>query len=230
MNYKLSPSDLTFLYSGCKRCFYNKVVHGVTQPSIPLPAVFSKIAALLKDHYDGKRTNELHAALPAGFVSHGEQYVKSVIINSINHNATCYISGRFDIVVTFDDDTYGIIDFKTGKPSNESAKLYSRQLQAYPYALQRPAQNALTLSPIAKLGLLYFYPSKTSQQSIEKLAFESEITWIEVENNEQDFLGFVDEVLGILDKPEAPESDARCQWCAYPKKLPTSAPLQRKLF
>jgi len=200
------------------------------QPSIPLPAVFSKIAALLKDHYDGKRNSELHAALPAGFVSHGEQFVKSVIIDSTKHDASCYISGRFDIVVTFNDDTYGIVDFKTGKPSNDSAKLYSRQLQAYAYALQRPAQNALTLSPITKLGLLYFYPSKTSQQSIETLNFESETTWIEIENNEQDFLGFIDEVLWILDKPQAPESDPRCQWCAYPKKLPSNNASQGKLF
>jgi hypothetical protein len=230
MNYKLSPSDLTFLYAGCKRCFYNKVVNGIAQPSIPLPAVFSKIAGLLKDHYDGKRTSELHVALPPGFVSHGEQNVKSSIINSTNRNGTCYIAGRFDIVVTFDDGTYGIIDFKTGKPSNESAKLYSHQLQAYAYALQSSAQNALTLTPISKLGLLYFYPSETSQQNIEIINFESEITWIEVENNRQDFLGFVDEVLGILDKPEAPDSDPRCQWCAYLKKLPLDVTLQRKLF
>ena len=133
-------------------------------------------------------------------------------------------------MVTFDDGTYGIIDFKTGKPGNESAKLYSHQLQSYAYALQNPAQNALKLSPITKLGLLYFYPSKTSQQGVGTLSFDSEITWIEVENNEQDFLGFVDEVLAILDRPEAPESDPKCQWCAYPKKLPTSKPLQRKLL
>lgn len=27
MNYKLSPSDLTFSYEGCKRCYYQKVVN-----------------------------------------------------------------------------------------------------------------------------------------------------------------------------------------------------------
>jgi hypothetical protein len=30
MNYKLSPSDLTFTYEGCKRCFYLKVVKGIS--------------------------------------------------------------------------------------------------------------------------------------------------------------------------------------------------------
>ena len=43
MNYRLSPSDLTFLYDGCKHCFVLKVKHGVSQPSIPLPGIFSKM-------------------------------------------------------------------------------------------------------------------------------------------------------------------------------------------
>jgi len=84
MNYKLSPSDLTFTYEGCKRCFYQKVVNGITQPSIPLPSIFSKIAGLLKKHYDGKPTSELHAALPPGTVSHGEKNVRSNVIQLRN--------------------------------------------------------------------------------------------------------------------------------------------------
>ena len=139
MNYKLSPSDLTFQYEGCKRCFYLKVVHKIAQPSIPLPSVFSKIAGLLKDHYSGKHTSELHVALPAGIISHGEKSVGSQIIQLPNHKDTCFISGRFDIVVSFDDGTYGVIDFKTSNPNGESADLYSRQLHAYAYALEHPA-------------------------------------------------------------------------------------------
>jgi hypothetical protein len=51
MNYRLSPSDLTFLYDSCKHCFVLKVKHGISQPSIPLPGVFSVISALQKDYY-----------------------------------------------------------------------------------------------------------------------------------------------------------------------------------
>ena len=46
LNYKLSPSDFSFLYEGCKRCYHLKVVHNISQPSIPLPSIFSKIASL----------------------------------------------------------------------------------------------------------------------------------------------------------------------------------------
>ncbi len=111
MNYRLSPSDLTFSYSGCKRCFYLKVVQGISQPSIPLPSIFTKIAALLKDHYEGKRTEELHPALPPGTVKYGEKWVTSESIQLPGHRDTCFIKGRFDIVVEFDDNSYGVIDF-----------------------------------------------------------------------------------------------------------------------
>ena len=66
MHYKLSPSDFTFLYEGCKRCYYLKVVHNIPQPSVPLPSIFSEIAGLLKNHYDGKHTKELYPGLPPG--------------------------------------------------------------------------------------------------------------------------------------------------------------------
>jgi len=186
---------------------------------MPLPSIFSKIASLLKNHYDGKHTSELHVALPPGTVSHGEKSVKSEVIQLPGHNATCFISGRFDIVVSFDDGTYGVIDFKTSNPNTESANLYSRQLHAYAYALEHPATTALALSPITKLGLLYFYPSGASQQSIERLFYEAEISWIEIEKDEQGFLSFIDEVLDLLESPEAPEASSNCQWCNYISKL-----------
>jgi hypothetical protein len=219
MHYKLSPSDLTFLYEGCKRCFYLKVVNNITQPSIPLPSVFSQIASLLKNHYDGKHTSQLHAALPPGVVSLGEKYVRSTPIKLQNHEATCYISGRFDIVVSFDDGTYGVIDFKTGNPGRESANLYSRQLHAYAYALEHAAPRALSLYPISKVGLLYFYPSSVKQDSIERLLYNSEITWVEIEKDEQGFLKFIDEVLGVLELPAIPDHSPTCQWCNYLGKL-----------
>ncbi len=219
MNYRLSPSYLTFSYQGCKRCFYLKVVRGISQPSIPLPSIFTKIAGLLKDHYDRKHTSELHIALTPGIVSHGEKYVRSQTIELPNHDATCYISGRFDIVVTFADGTYGVIDFKTGNPSKESANLYRRQLQAYAYALEHPAADALALSPITRLGLLYFYPESVNQQNTKRLSYEAEITWIEIEKNEGSFLRFIDEVLEVLELPEAPQHSPNCQWCNYIGKM-----------
>ncbi len=223
MNYKLSPSDLTFQYEGCKRCFYQKVVNNIAQPSIPLPSIFSKIASLLKNHYDGKHTSELHVALPPGIVSHGEKFVRSQAIKLPGHKSTCYINGRFDIVVSFEDGSYGVIDFKTGNPSRESANMYSRQLHAYAYALEHPASGRLALSPVTKLGLLYFYPDNINQQSIDRLNYGAEIVWVEIEKDERGFLKFIDGVLDVLELPEAPEHSPSCQWCGFFAKLNSRA-------
>jgi hypothetical protein len=219
MVYRLSPSDFTFLYEGCKRCFYRKVVQKISQPSIPLPAVFSRIAVLLKDHYTGKETSEVHPALPPGVVKYGEQRVRSQPIRVPGHDAACFINGRFDIVVDFADGTYGVIDFKTGNPKEEYVALYSRQLHAYAYALEHPARGALHLSPITTLGLLYFYPSRISQQRIEQLAYEADITWIEIPKDEPGFLRFMGELLAVLESPHPPEPAPDCIRCAYAGKL-----------
>ena len=77
MNHRLGFSDLTFAYEGYKRCFYLKMIHGIKQPSIPLPSIFTKIASFLKNHYAWKRTSEPHVDLPPGIVSHGEKWVRS---------------------------------------------------------------------------------------------------------------------------------------------------------
>ncbi len=222
MNYKLSPSDFAFLYEGCKRCYYLKVVHGISQPSIPLPSVFTKIASLLKDYYDGKLTRELHPDLPPGTVKYGEQWVKSDLIRLPNRTSTCFINGRFDIVVEFDNKTYGIIDFKTGKPNEEYLNLYKRQLHAYGYALENPAPGALKLCPVTKLGLLYLYPSKVSQERIDWLSFDAKIHWEEISKNEQWFLEFVGEVLSVLESPQPPDASPNCEWCSYIKQLKKS--------
>lgn len=219
MNYQLSPSDFAFLYEECKRCYYLKVVHNISQPSIPLPSIFSKIASLLKNYYNGKHTKELHADLPPGTVKYGEKYVKSKIIQLPNHSITCSISGRFDIVVEFDDGTYGIIDFKTGNPNEERKNLYSRQLHAYAYALENAAKGAMKLSPITKMGLLYFFPSKVVQDTKDTLSYVADIQWIEIEKDEKGFLNFIGEVLSVLEHTNPPSPQETCQWCNYISKV-----------
>lgn len=219
MNYKLSPSELTFLYEGCKRCFYLKQKHNIEQPSIPLPAIFSKIAGLLKNHYDGKRTEELHLNLPSGTMKYGEKWLESQNLQLPGHNDTCYIKGRFDVVIEFDDGTFGVIDYKTGNPESEYSEFYSRQLHAYAYALENPAYGSLQLSPVSLLGLLYFYPTQVSQDNIELLSYDAKIHLIEIERNDQGFMDFIGEILTLLESSEYPESAPKCKWCKYIREL-----------
>jgi hypothetical protein len=215
MNYKLSPSDMTFLYDGCRRCFYQKVRHGITRPSIPIPSIFSKIAGLLKGYYDGKRTEELHPGLPPGIIKYGERYVQSVPLSFEGRRDTCYIKGRFDVVVEFDDGTFGVIDYKTGNPEGEFTSLYGRQLHSYAYALENPASGSLHLTPITKLALLYFHPTSVSQNRPDWLSFDAEINLIAVARDDGSFYTFTSEVMELLESPQPPASSSECEWCKY---------------
>lgn len=215
MNYKLSPSDLTFLYEGCKHCFVLKVKHGISQPSIPLPAVFTAIATLQKDYYSEKRTEDFCPSLPPGVVRYGEQWVRSRTLDLPGCAGSCFIKGRFDIVAQFDDGSYAVLDFKTGRPSEEKTEMYARQLHAYVLALEDPAPKALGLSPVSKLGLLYFTPDGCKQVSANRQILEGEMTFMEVERNDSAFFNFLGKVVNLLDGPlPAPEPDV-CDWCRY---------------
>lgn len=52
--YKLSPSDFAYLYEECKLCYYLKAKHGIYQPSMPMPGVFSAINTRLQSTLIGK--------------------------------------------------------------------------------------------------------------------------------------------------------------------------------
>lgn len=224
MNYRLSPSDLTFLYDGCKRCFVLKVKHGLAQPSIPLPAIFSTIGSLQKDYYSGKRTETFCEALPPGIVSHGEKWVRSQKIELPHCSSTCYINGRFDIVAELDDASFAVLDFKTGNPSDAKTKMYARQLHAYTLALENPAEGALHLAPISKIGLLYFSPDSFQQIASARQMLEGQMSWIEVKRDDESFMGFLSEVVTLLDGPlPAPQSD-NCDWCSYLQKTRVLSP------
>ena len=228
MDYKLSPSDLTFLYEGCKHCFVLKVKHGITQPSIPLPGVFSVIASLQKDHYSGKRTKEFCPQLPPGTVTLGEKRVRSAPVALEGLESTCYIAGRFDIVTEFDDGTYGVMDFKTGNPSDGKAQMYSRQLHAYALALENPAEGALELSPVSRLGLLYFTPDSCEFEGNDRQTMAGKMTWLEITRDDAAFRRFLREVVTLLDGPVPPSESETCDWCKYGSRLTglTSDPRQ----
>lgn len=218
MNYKLSPSDLTFLYDGCRRCFVLKVKHGISQPSIPFPPIMSKIGSLQKEYYSGRRTEEISPALPPGEIIYGEKQICSDTIKPQGLSSMCFIKGRFDIVAKLDDGSYAVLDFKTGNPSEDKSGIYARQLQAYVIALENPAPGALNLTPVSKLGLVYFTPDSCEKSGDNRQILTGSIHWIEIERNDKGFMNFIKEVIGILDGP-FPEPQSDCKWCSFSSKI-----------
>ena len=85
-NYKLSPSDLTFLWEECPRCFYQKVALGLSRPRSPMPSIFNKIDGLEKTFFAGQRTETITSKLPSGVIELGDKWVESGPLVVPGHN------------------------------------------------------------------------------------------------------------------------------------------------
>jgi hypothetical protein len=214
MIYKLSPSDLTFAWDGCKYCFYLKVKHNIVLRGV-FSGIFGKMANLTSEFYLGRSTSEISTALPPGIVKLREKFVKSTPIPIPGTASQCYINGRFDAVVEFEDGTYGIVDYKTSEAKDEHAAFYSRQLSAYAYALENPAPKALGLSPITRLGLFIVTPDRFERASNEEMVFVNKTTWMDVPRDDVAFLSLLAEVVSLLDQPSPPEPSETCELCNY---------------
>jgi len=214
-NWKLSPSDFAFLWDECKRCFYLKVARQMPRPRPPMPKIFLRIDAAMKAYFTGKATAEVTSVLPPGTIDCKERWVRSARISRAGRSSTCFINGRSDAVVRFDDGSHGVIDFKTSEIREEHAGLYGRQLHAYAYALEHPAQGRPALSRVTRLGLLCVEPSDMARTPEGLYCYRGEAAWIECPRNEAAFLEFIGEVLAVLERPEPPPAAEGCQWCDY---------------
>lgn len=212
--YKLSPSDLTFLWSGCKHCFYLKVKHNIIYRGV-FPGIFGKMANLTSNFYHGQPSDVISPDLPPGRLILKEKFIRSTPISIPGLDAQAYISGRFDAVIEFEDGGYAVVDYKTSDAKDEHADFYSVQLSAYAYALENPASRALHLSPVSRLGLFVVTPDRFERSAGDEMVFVNHTTWVEVKRDDEKFLTLISEVLSVLGKENPPEPSPTCPLCAY---------------
>lgn len=213
--WKLSPSDFAFLWEECKRCFYLKIVKDFGRPRSIMPKIFMNIDAQMKARFDRKRTEEIVPALPGGALECGDRWVESEPLVIPGFSSKCHLRGKIDTLIRFDDQTFGVVDFKTSERKPEQLALYSRQLHAYAWALENAAPGKLALSPITKLGLLVFEPTLFSQPVGGNINLSGGLSWIEIPRDDKAFQGFLGEVLDVLDSSAPPASGLQCEWCRY---------------
>ena len=213
--YKLTPSDLTFLWDECPRCFYLKVVHGFKRPGAPFPSIFGRIDRLMKTHFQGQPSDSLDPSLPPGRVQFSDRWVRSQPIRIPDRGCGCYLVGRFDAALAFEDGSYGVIDFKTSRPRSHFLEFYGRQLHAYAYTLEHPEEGQFGLAPVTRLGLFVVEPNAMQAAGDGRLAYLGAVTWIEVPRNEAGFLEFLGGVMDLLDAPEPPPPGEACTYCQY---------------
>src|SRR4051812_12188332 len=155
---KLAPSDLTFLWEQCRRCYWLKANGVLRRPSAPFPKVFTMLDGQTKDYYQLMRTEEIAPDLRPGRVAFGHRGVRSRPLAVPGHATRVALTGKIDTALSFDDGSWGIVDFKTSSPKPEHVPFYGRQLHSYALACEHSAPGALNLSPVSVLGLMCIEP------------------------------------------------------------------------
>lgn len=205
--YKLSPSDFAYLYEECKLCYVLKVKHGIYQPSMPMPGVFSAINTRLQGTLVGKDLRSLAKDLPEGKVVVQEGWVESKPVPETG----VFIKGKYDLLMKRPDGTHILVDLKISQPHEDKIDKYKTQLGAYKFALENPAKGAPV--KITRLGLLVFYPDSVSFSDGEAL-LHFPPKWLEVPIDDKGFLKFAKEIDTLLSGPTPPENK-ECKWCQY---------------
>jgi hypothetical protein len=223
---KLAPSDLTFLYNDCKRCFYLKVMKNIRRPSTPMAAIFGSIDRAMTQYYHGKPSGEVSPELDGGIIDTQSLTVRSCEWLLEGRHRPFFITGRTDCLISFDDGTFCIPDFKTSVPKQSNVEFYGRQLRAYGFALENPAPGAVSIEPIERLGLIVFEPKMYRAllpDLPEGYTLEGDTTWMEIPRDRDGFMDFMQEVMGILEAEKIPAADNRCEYCRMRKSSDVDA-------
>jgi len=205
--YKLSPSDFKYLYEECKYCYWHKIHNGIVQPSIGIPSIFTRMSGLLQNSLQGQNSKELISGLPEGTFVHKEVRLRS---KPLPGNKS-YLSGRCDLLVKFADGTHGVIDAKMTDAKDESLNLFERQLHAYKYAFENPAEGEPI--KISRVGLLLLVPTDIRPNK-GFFYYKAKPVYKEIPINMDKFFEFINEVENLLDTPE-PKPSQFCNWCKY---------------
>ena len=213
--YKLSPSDFGFLYDECKRCFVKKVKFGFNRPRSIMPSIFIKIDSIMKDHFEGKSPKDISTTLPERKIEFGSKWVQSKNFTDRNTGNKCYIKGVTDTVLGFEDNTYGVIDFKTSSVKEQNVEKYSRQLHAYALALENAADGKPALKPISRIGLFVVEPEKFLRDSNNEYLFKNLVKWQEIPRDDIKFFKFLKEVVALLSEEKLPDAGHNCSHCKY---------------
>lgn len=205
--FKLSPSDFAYLYEECKLCYYLKIKHGIYQPSMPMPGVFSAINTRLQGNLVGKNLHTLSKSLPSGIVESQEGWVESVPVPGTD----VFIKGKYDLLVRLEDGTYMIVDLKISQADEGKIEKYKTQLGAYKFALENPRVGKPL--KISKMGLLIFYPDKARFEAEEALlTFPPKFLNVPIDDGL--FIKFISKIDKLLSgKP--PAESISCKWCQY---------------
>jgi hypothetical protein len=206
----ISPSDLTFGLSTCKRCLWVKYWYKVTAP-MTMPLV-GTLSSLQEEYFQRADMPTIDPSLRPGTVTKWGEFVKSKPIQINGQDTRWRILGKYDLVSTNNDGTVGLIDCKVSDSERDSGAFYSPQLEAYAFALENPAAGKAV--EVASMGLLVWKPTHTVGDNPENSGFGVYQKYVAVERDHDNFMRVIGDFIKVLEG-EIPESGAPCSTCQF---------------
>ena len=236
---KFSPSGLTYI--NCKRCFYLSYNYGINYSS-GFPGVFSTFDITHKNRFQDLSTKEMFSNLPDGKFyktvnsveaksrkKNNESQFKEMELPSFirsdtlkdNKSREFFLSGKPDLVVKFDDGTYGILDFKTTS-EDDKTQAYKHQLEAYAQIFEKPGATGVAktprLFPISYMGLMQFTPKEIFEHNDMNYKQNFNINHYKLKRNTEEFYVHVTSLIDIILEEKIPTFNNRCSICVDTQK------------
>ena len=216
----LAPSELDYSPMKCARCFYLAKNNKISINNFP-PPVFSNFDVVQQAYFKDKNTSALTSELPDGRIMQKDEMPGRVVSQTLKDNKgrEFILGGRPDIVIEFNDKSYGIIDFKTTNLKDDKAESYRYQLEAYRYIFTYPGSikkgPTPKLTPIKHMGVLQFFPNEIFDHKNDLCSLNLKMSYSKLEQNDDLFLKRIEYILDIIDLDKAPEFNESCSQCNF---------------
>ena len=208
----ISPSDLTFLWGECKKCFWLKYREGISRPGF-MPLV-GPMSAFQESRYRNQETSSMDSSLPPGTISDWGKSIESspIVIDGVE--TRWRIKGKYDVVITFHNGTLGLVDCKvtTSEMDENKIELYWPQLEAYAYALEYPLIGRG--KEVSETGLLMWRIVSADTNFTNKNVFNADKSYLSSPRRQEDFCLLMKEVISLLEG-SMPEAGDECSTCRF---------------
>jgi hypothetical protein len=208
---RISPSDLTFLWGDCRRCFWLKYRHGIAHFGI-FPGLVTVLSAKQEAWYEAKSSHDFSTTLPTGTVHSTGLMLHSAPIVVDGRETHFTIGGKYDFLLEYDDGSFGIVDTKIVGKAGDKGDLYWPQLSAYEYLLANPKSGEPRM--VSTLGLLVWSVGEVDHDGITNPRFGFDIVYEPLSVDPPKFHAFIADVVSVLEGP-IPAAGQRCNNCTY---------------
>ena len=172
-----------------------------------------KMASLSEESFVEKNSNEIDESIQSGKIISTQKSLKSVVETDELLFRQYTISGKTDLLVEFDDGSFGIFDCKNTSGDSDNSWMYYTQLAAYKFCFEK-----MGLGVVSQLGLIYQIIDGFYQDDKGNNHFSTKQKFVEVDPNMDQFIKLLGSVIQCLESEISPNSSPKCSFCKFAEK------------